>query len=40
MLRPGGALALWWNTAALDVPWIAEEVHDVVLLLTLAPSTA
>ncbi|MFD3498923.1 class I SAM-dependent methyltransferase [Streptomyces sp. NPDC058678] len=23
-LRPGGALALWWNTDALDVPWIAE----------------
>lgn len=24
VLRPGGALALWWNTAALDVPWIVE----------------
>lgn len=24
VLRPGGALALWWNTEALDVPWIAE----------------
>ncbi|MFF5156508.1 class I SAM-dependent methyltransferase [Streptomyces sp. NPDC000348] len=24
VLRPGGALALWWNTSALDVPWIAE----------------
>ncbi|MFJ5775167.1 class I SAM-dependent methyltransferase [Streptomyces sp. NPDC093094] len=24
VLRPGGALALWWNMAALDVPWIAE----------------
>ncbi|MDQ0992299.1 class I SAM-dependent methyltransferase [Streptomyces sp. V3I7] len=23
VLRPGGALALWWNTNALDVPWIA-----------------
>jgi SAM-dependent methyltransferase len=22
VLRPGGALALWWNTEALDVPWI------------------
>ncbi|MFJ3495992.1 class I SAM-dependent methyltransferase [Streptomyces sp. NPDC086091] len=21
VLRPGGALALWWNTSALDVPW-------------------
>lgn len=25
VLRPGGALALWWNTSALDVPWIAEQ---------------
>ncbi|MER7405593.1 class I SAM-dependent methyltransferase [Streptomyces sp. NPDC000070] len=25
VLHPGGALALWWNTDALDVPWIAEE---------------
>ncbi|WP_129307627.1 class I SAM-dependent methyltransferase [Streptomyces sp. L2] len=24
VLRPGGALALWWNTEALDVEWIAE----------------
>ncbi|MEU0581359.1 class I SAM-dependent methyltransferase [Streptomyces griseoincarnatus] len=24
VLRPGGALALWWNTSADDVPWIAE----------------
>ncbi|MGC9442107.1 class I SAM-dependent methyltransferase [Streptomyces sp. WG5] len=23
VLRPGGALALWWNTGAHDVPWIA-----------------
>ncbi|MFI5803843.1 class I SAM-dependent methyltransferase [Streptomyces sp. NPDC051561] len=21
VLRPGGALALWWNTTATDVPW-------------------
>ncbi|MEV6175532.1 class I SAM-dependent methyltransferase [Streptomyces sp. NPDC051954] len=25
VLRPGGALALWWNTYALDVPWIAAQ---------------
>ncbi|KOV56469.1 class I SAM-dependent methyltransferase [Streptomyces sp. MMG1121] len=24
VLRPGGALALWWNTDALDIDWIAE----------------
>lgn len=29
VLRPGGALALWWNTSALDVPWIAEQ-HERV----------
>ncbi|MEV5549343.1 class I SAM-dependent methyltransferase [Streptomyces sp. NPDC052309] len=27
VLRPGGALALWWNTEALDVPWIAEAAE-------------
>ncbi|GGX98500.1 class I SAM-dependent methyltransferase [Streptomyces minutiscleroticus] len=25
VLRPGGALALWWNMDALDVPWIAAQ---------------
>ncbi|MEV5841531.1 class I SAM-dependent methyltransferase [Streptomyces sp. NPDC051985] len=25
VLRPGGALALWWNTSALDVDWIADS---------------
>ncbi|MER7204637.1 SAM-dependent methyltransferase [Streptomyces sp. CB01635] len=25
VLRPGGALALWWNTVALDIPWIAAQ---------------
>ncbi|MGW3564499.1 class I SAM-dependent methyltransferase [Streptomyces sp. NPDC000941] len=25
VLRPGGALAVWWNTSALDVPWIAAQ---------------
>ncbi|WP_225824956.1 class I SAM-dependent methyltransferase [Streptomyces naphthomycinicus] len=24
VLRPGGALALWWNTDALDIEWIAD----------------
>jgi SAM-dependent methyltransferase len=28
-LRPGGALALWWNTSALDVPWIAEQQERI-----------
>ncbi|MFJ3281056.1 class I SAM-dependent methyltransferase [Streptomyces halstedii] len=25
VLRPGGALALWWNVADHDVPWIAAQ---------------
>lgn len=25
VLRPGGALALWWNDLDLSVPWIAEQ---------------
>lgn len=29
VLRPGGALALWWNTDALDVPWIAEAAARI-----------
>ncbi|MFE5941861.1 class I SAM-dependent methyltransferase [Streptomyces sp. NPDC056480] len=24
VLRPGGAIALWWNVSPADVPWIAE----------------
>ncbi|MEV6841284.1 class I SAM-dependent methyltransferase [Streptomyces sp. NPDC051133] len=27
VLRPGGALALWWNTSALDIEWIAEAAE-------------
>ena len=29
VLRPGGALALWWNTDALDIPWIAAQAKRV-----------
>ncbi|MFJ8022274.1 class I SAM-dependent methyltransferase [Streptomyces sp. NPDC096311] len=29
VLRPGGALALWWNTSALDVPWIAAQAQRI-----------
>ncbi|PRH75943.1 SAM-dependent methyltransferase, partial [Streptomyces solincola] len=25
VLRPGGALALWWNIADSDVPWVAAQ---------------
>ncbi len=29
VLRPSGALALWWNNPALDVPWQAEQNRRV-----------
>ncbi|MFF4059050.1 class I SAM-dependent methyltransferase [Streptomyces sp. NPDC001668] len=29
VLRPGGALALWWNTHALDVPWITGQLDRI-----------
>ncbi|WP_427164691.1 class I SAM-dependent methyltransferase [Streptomyces sp. C1-1] len=25
VLRPSGALAIWWNTTAFDVPWIRSQ---------------
>ncbi|MEU7302192.1 class I SAM-dependent methyltransferase [Streptomyces sp. NPDC007206] len=29
VLRPGGALALWWNGDALDIDWIAEAAARI-----------
>ncbi|MEU6482323.1 class I SAM-dependent methyltransferase [Streptomyces sp. NPDC047017] len=29
VLRPGGSLALWWNTDALDIEWITEAGRRV-----------
>ncbi|AEW98919.1 methyltransferase domain-containing protein [Streptantibioticus cattleyicolor] len=29
VLRPDGALAVWWNTQASDAPWIAEQHRRV-----------
>ncbi len=29
VLRPGGALAVWWNMDAPDVPWIAEQADRI-----------
>ncbi|MGW0712615.1 class I SAM-dependent methyltransferase [Streptomyces sp. NPDC002643] len=37
VLRPGGALALWWNTGALDVPWIADAAVRIQNFFGLDP---
>ncbi|MDT0569022.1 class I SAM-dependent methyltransferase [Streptomyces sp. DSM 3412] len=29
VLRPGGVLALWWNTDAVDIPWIADATTRI-----------
>ncbi|MFG2950872.1 class I SAM-dependent methyltransferase [Streptomyces adustus] len=29
VLRPGGALAPWWNTDPHDVPWITEQARRI-----------
>ncbi|MGW2917839.1 class I SAM-dependent methyltransferase [Streptomyces angustmyceticus] len=29
VLRPEGALAVWWNTHALDVPWIVAQQERI-----------
>ncbi|MBY8847034.1 class I SAM-dependent methyltransferase [Streptomyces sp. SP2-10] len=39
VLRPGGALALWWNTEALDVQWIAEAADRISRFFGLANAT-
>ncbi|WP_326579281.1 class I SAM-dependent methyltransferase [Streptomyces sp. NBC_00487] len=37
VLRPGGALALWWNTDAVDVPWIADATTRIHHFLGVDP---
>lgn len=32
VLRPGGALALWWNIADPAVPWVAEQERRLQLV--------
>ncbi|MEV7544893.1 class I SAM-dependent methyltransferase [Streptomyces sp. NPDC089915] len=29
-LRPGGALALWWNDPDASVPWVAEQEQRII----------
>ncbi|MCC3769746.1 class I SAM-dependent methyltransferase [Streptomyces sp. UNOC14_S4] len=37
VLRPGGTLALWWNTEAVDTPWATAQQERVADLLGTAP---
>ncbi|SBT94126.1 Methyltransferase domain-containing protein [Streptomyces sp. DI166] len=37
VLRPGGALALWWNMYALDIPWIAAQAERIQHCFGLEP---
>ncbi|MEU4112803.1 class I SAM-dependent methyltransferase [Streptomyces sp. NPDC048208] len=39
VLRPGGALALWWNTEATDVEWIAAAAARAARFLGLPKHT-
>jgi SAM-dependent methyltransferase len=39
VLRPGGALALWWNTDALDIPWIADATTRIHRFFGIDPHT-
>ncbi|MFF6787261.1 methyltransferase domain-containing protein [Streptomyces sp. NPDC012510] len=39
VLRPGGALALWWNTDAVDIPWIADATTRIHRFLGVSPDT-
>ncbi|MFG2528892.1 class I SAM-dependent methyltransferase [Streptomyces sp. NPDC048516] len=38
VLRPGGALAVWWNTTAFDVPWIRAQHERIAHHCGVAPS--
>ena len=38
VLRPGGALALWWNTYALDVPWITAPANRIQYFFGIEPT--
>ncbi|WP_236068118.1 class I SAM-dependent methyltransferase, partial [Streptomyces brasiliscabiei] len=39
VLRPGGALALWWNTDAVEIPWIADATTRIHRFLGVDPGT-
>ncbi|MCX3062640.1 class I SAM-dependent methyltransferase [Streptomyces beihaiensis] len=37
VLRPGGVLALWWNTGAPNVPWLLEQDERIADLCGIEP---
>ncbi|MEU6763951.1 class I SAM-dependent methyltransferase [Streptomyces sp. NPDC046853] len=39
VLRPGGVLAVWWNTTDFDVPWIAAQ-HERIARFAGVPAHA
>ncbi|MFI6776388.1 class I SAM-dependent methyltransferase [Nocardia sp. NPDC050412] len=38
VLSPNGALAIWWNTTAFDVPWIREQHERIARHCAVEPS--
>ena len=40
VLRAGGALAIWWNTTAFDVPWISEQHERIARHCGVAPRSS
>ncbi|MEV8455636.1 methyltransferase domain-containing protein [Streptomyces sp. NPDC052095] len=40
VLRAGGALAIWWNTTAFDVPWIREQHERIARHCGVKPRSA
>lgn len=40
VLRPDGALAIWWNTTAFDVPWLREQHHRIAHHCGVKPRSA
>ncbi|KOT52233.1 MULTISPECIES: class I SAM-dependent methyltransferase [Streptomyces] len=40
VLRPGGVLAIWWNTTAFDVPWIHAQHQRIAQHCGVPPRSA
>ncbi|MEU7023541.1 methyltransferase domain-containing protein [Streptomyces sp. NPDC046203] len=39
VLRPAGALAIWWNTTAFDVPWILAQHRRIAEVCGVEPQS-